>query len=120
MNCKIMSIFKVWILGSSHPNADKSILWDQPFPNLGEPDILIINLQTLNEETLKRIDKEKFSQARTFILDKFLNGGIIIFITAPNFDVTDHYIYSNYYLSPIHVITTDVPEGVRVICDENT
>lgn len=110
-----MSESKVWIVGAQHSNADRSISWDEPFPNFTEPDVLIINLVTLDKETLQRLNKEKLDQAASFIKDKFLNRGIIIFITAPNFDITDNqYIYSNYVLSPIKAYTKNVPQGTRI------
>jgi len=114
------SVLNVWLLGATHPKADKSISWDEPFHNLGEPDVLIINLCSLTQEVLKRVDKEKLEQARKFIMDKFFHNGIIIVITAPRFEVSQqHYIYSNYYIVPISPITENVPQGTQLRYNEN-
>src|SRR6185437_6775021 len=117
------SELKIWLIGSKNPNADKSIAWDSPFPNLSEPDVLIINLQTLTEDILKRIDKEKLKEAYSTIMDKFFHYGTIIVITAPQFHATDDHhrghVFSNYYLSPIEVMqTVSVPDGNTVKFDK--
>lgn len=114
----LSSVLKVWILGASHPNADRSISWDEPIQNFGEPDVLIVNLGSLTEKVLARIDKDDLQQARSFILDKFINKGIIIVITQPYFSVSEHYIYSNYYLFPIQSYTEDVPEGSTILFND--
>ncbi len=109
-----MSVLKVWVLGASHPNADKSISWNQQFPNFTEPDVLIINLTTLDKKTLTRINPQMLDQARSFILDKFRHNGIVIFITAPFISITkNHQYYSNYDLSPIRLNTRNVPQVTR-------
>jgi len=109
----------IWILGNRNPNFDKSITWDAVFPNLSEPDVLVIDLTTLTEEVLNRIDKTKLQVAQQVILDKFFHKGIIIVITAPYFHVSDaHFIYSNYYLSPVEPQTVIVPEGTNIKFDK--
>lgn len=110
----MVSVLNVWILGATHPKADKSISWDEPFPNLGEPDVLIINLSTLTHDVLERIDKKKLDQARQFVLDKFFNNGIIIVLTAPRIEVTEHFTYSNNHVVPIDLYTEDVPQGTTL------
>jgi hypothetical protein len=104
----------IWVLGENVPNADKSISWDSPFPNFSDPDILIINLQTLTKDVLRHIDKTEYSQAKDTIHDKFLNGGTIIFITAPYYEISDQFIYSNYDLAPVHFATQKVQEGYKI------
>jgi hypothetical protein len=52
---------QVWVLGSKNQNADRYILWShKSFPNFHDPDVLIINLSSLDEEVLRYIDKTKF------------------------------------------------------------
>jgi hypothetical protein len=132
---------EIWTLGLKNSNADKSITWDQTFPNFNEPDVLIIDLNSLTDEILERIDKSKLREARNQIFNKFVNGGTIIFIIAPYHEmaakannnikgrpdsninnikskviIRNPPIYSgcsNYYLSPIDFTTTKVPEGKK-------
>jgi hypothetical protein len=100
-------------------NADKSITWDQPFPNFNEQDVLIIDLNTLTDEILGRIEKLKLRIARDQIFNKFVNGGTIIFITAPFRSVgLKAPTISNYYLSPISFTVTNV-EGKRIELQQN-
>src|SRR5438876_2058687 len=101
----------VWVLGENVSNADKSISWDSPFPNFSDPDLLIINLQSLTEDVLKRIDKTKYREAQNTILDKFLNGGLVIYITAPYYFYSDPIVYSNYDFAPVYFNTKQVQEG---------
>lgn len=108
----------IWVLGDEVPNADRSISWDSSFPNFADPDILIINLQTLTEQVLTRIDKTKYNLAKNTIHDKFLNEGIIIFITAPYFMISDRVLYTNYDLAPVHFKTQKVQEGYKIDYDE--
>lgn len=105
---------KIWVLGSKNPNADKSISWDSELPHLGDPDVLIINLNSLDKETLTRIDKEKYNQMRQAIMDKFVSGGTIIIITAPHLQGDAPNYFDNYYVSPIHVETEEIPEGYNI------
>jgi hypothetical protein len=106
----------VWLLGAKNPYADESFPWESllsnaPFRNLSEPDVLVINLVSLAEDVLTRIDKKKLETASDQILDRFLNKGRIIVITAPRFQIEDNGVYSNYYLSPIDVRTNDIGES---------
>ena len=124
----------VWLLGSDHSGADKSIGWDtDPFPNLSDPDVLIVDLTTLDRQVLERIGRAKLEQASQLIWDKILNGGLVIVITwpffwvAPGFDLgddaghspfdpysNDPLVYSNYHILPTHLATKIVEDG-RVI-----
>ena len=106
----------VWILGNEHSNADKSITWNEPPVNLGEPDVLIVDLTTMSENVLERIDHDKFSEYRDMMIDKFWSGGKIIFLTAPPLWAQNPYRL-NYHISPILLHTKLVPEGGRVNFD---
>lgn len=64
----------VWVLGSEHPNADRSIPWGQTFPNFAECDILIVNLTTLNNELFQETESELFRDARKYIFDLLMTG----------------------------------------------
>jgi hypothetical protein len=44
----------VWVLGSEHPNAHKSISWLSPFPNFSNCDVLIVNLKSLGGRSAKK------------------------------------------------------------------
>jgi hypothetical protein len=50
----------IWVLGAKNDNADKSILWNEEFPNFADPDILIINLSSLDRKMRDKIDKSSF------------------------------------------------------------
>jgi hypothetical protein len=125
---------EIWILGSKSKNADKSITWNGEFPNFNDCDILIVNLQSLDERVLKRIDKSEYENAIHTIFNKFVNGGKIIFITAPlkyekaEADNSKTRIYkapsltpqySNYFLSPIEFQIENVPTGNKLIDKKN-
>jgi hypothetical protein len=108
------------VLGAKNDNADRSIPWNSKFPNLSEPDVLIINLKSLDMKTeipgrdssnLYKVSSQ-FQRARQEIFEKIVNGGDIVFITAPLVAVEDPLrTYSNYYLSPIDIRTKKVSEG---------
>lgn len=74
---------QVWLIGNRHSNADKSIGWDDPFPNLSDLDVLVADLTTLTEQGLRRIDKAKLDQARKLLEDRLFSGGTIVIITQP-------------------------------------
>ena len=115
---------RVWLLGNDHPGADRSLEWDGSFGNLSDPDVLIVDLTGLDNDTLQRIDKGNLDQAQVSIRDKLLYGGIVVVITRPEFStlssrplagrpdspfggpLRDPYRYSNYHILPINVATT--------------
>src|SRR2546423_9550455 len=71
---------KIWVLGGRSSQADRSIGWDSSFPNFADPDILIINLNTLDEKTIQGIDRSKFQKAMIDINDKFMHSGALIIV----------------------------------------
>lgn len=127
----------VWLLGNAHPCADQSIGWDDdPFPNLSDPDALIVDLTTLTKPVLDRVGSAKLEQAQPFILDKILNRGTVVVITRPflmaGYDgdtdedasrpIPDHCldspkICSNYQIFPTRLATKKVPEGKVIVVD---
>lgn len=61
---------EVWVLGSKSLNADRYIHWNDPsYPNFHEPDVLVIDLDSLDEGILQRINKTKFEAARNQIFE---------------------------------------------------
>ena len=129
--------YRVWLLGNYHPIADKSIDWDaDPFPNLSDPDVLIVDLTTLDRQVLERIGRAKLEPARQLIWDKILNRGIVIVITrpffwvAPGFNLGDDathspfdrhshnlHVYSNYRILPTQLATKSVSDGRTIAVD---
>jgi hypothetical protein len=106
---------KIWVLGGKSRNADRSIAWDAPFPNFADPDILIINLNTLDDQTIQAIDKSKFQKAMLDITDKFMYGnGTIIVIASPHSNEKGH---PNRVLSPVSFRTVAVQEGHNIKID---
>ena len=107
---------RAWILGSGHPHADRSIGWDDPFPNFSDPDILIVDLTTLTVPVLESMDGKKLQEARQSIMDKYCSRGIVVVITQPNFSVTrDGRTRSNYCMLPIELQTKKVPKGRAIM-----
>ena len=124
---------RVWLLGCTHPNADRSIDWDDdPFSNLSDPDALVVDLATLTVQVLERIGKTKLDQARELIRDKILNRETVIVITQPLFwadppltpnknrlstpdlSARNSRTYSNYEIFPTQLATKNVPDGEAI------
>ena len=105
----------VWVLGNSHPCADKSIGWDDPLQNLSDPDVIVVDLTTLTGDVLEGIDKQKMDDARLSIADKYSAGGTVIAITQPLFRVAHKQrAYSNYRVLPVEPKTVRVSPGSRI------
>ena len=123
---------RVWVLGTAHLAADRSIKWDEDFGNLSDPDVLIVDLTTLTAEVLQRANKDKLDQAQTSIADKLFHGGVVVVITQPQIQTLsgdalagrqdaqswrarDYYhIYSNYDILPAIISTREVPTGYEI------
>ena len=128
---------QVWLLGNTHPAADRSIAWRGRLPNLGDPDVLIVDMTTLTEETLREIDDAELDRAQRSIDDKFFGGGgAIIVITQPEFSAPPRdpltlepnvplharlagpYAYSSYRILPAVPKTVAVPASRRIKPDD--
>ena len=122
---------RVWVLGTAHLAADRSIKWDEDFGNLSDPDVLIVDLTTLTAEVLQRANKDKLDQAQTSIADKLFHGGVVVVITQPQIQTLsgdalagrqdaqswrarDYHIYSNYDILPAIIGTRKVPTGYEI------
>src|SRR2546422_142917 len=106
---------KIWVLGGKSRNADMSIPWNAPFPNFADPDILIINLDTLDDEAIQGIDKSIFQKAMLDITDKFMYGpATIVVIASAHFNEKGH---PNRVLSPVSFRTVPVQEGHNIKMD---
>ena len=112
---------QIWILGARSANADKSIPWTKTnLPNLSDPDVIIINLLSLNEHILTKIDRHAIKQA---VKDKLENGGTVVFITARKIyekNESGAKLYSpenNYFPSPFVVNVNEVSEGQTINYD---
>ena len=64
----------IWVLGSRHADAHKSISWLSPFPNFSNCDILIVNLQSLGNEQFYERHSELITEARKYIFDLLMTG----------------------------------------------
>ena len=104
----MLEVSKIWILGNKHPHADKSILWDEPFPNLGDPDVLIVDLTPLTKKILDRTDQDKLNQLSSILCDKFLHGGTIIVLTPSEPPPI------SYSFLPVAPSFTSVPDGFNI------
>ena len=65
---------EIWVLGSTHANAHKSIAWSSPFPNFSNADILIVNLQSLSTQVCYNIRSALYNEARRYIFDMLMTG----------------------------------------------
>ena len=114
---------QVWLLGSEHPSADRSIPWDKSFGNLNDPDIIVVDLSTLTKRTLGKIGNAEIVHARESIVDKMHRGGTIVVVTKRRFFArrpnSKH--YSNYFILPAFLTTAKTPEGhtIRVGADHD-
>jgi len=104
---------EVWVIGLENSLADRTISWDEKLPNLSDPDVLIIYLDSLTEEKLDRFPRNKITELHQAIIDKFKNGGTVIFILS-------HAYYSskvscwNTWVAPIGLVIKHVSEGKRI------
>ena len=119
---------QVWLMGNRHSSVDRSIEWDDPLPNLSDADVLIVDLTTLTEQVLERVDKPKLDQAQKLLKNKLINNGIIIIITQPIFSTKPASTsnasspsprYSNYHIFPFSLKTVPVPDGTRITPDDS-
>ena len=82
---------QIWVLGSTHENADRCLLWREPFPNFSNCDILIINLSTLDKDTRNSI-YESLNEGRRYIFDLLMTSekeAIVILPTDQDQDLID-------------------------------
>jgi len=62
----------IWVLGSEHLNAHKSIPWRPSFPNFSNCDVLIVNLQSLSETLSGSMIGALYNEARRYIFDMLM------------------------------------------------
>ena len=106
---------KIWLLGSEHQGADRSISWDESFGNLNDPDVLVVNLTTMTKQVLKRINEGNLAHARESIANKMFDGGTVIVVTQPRFSVErSDFTISNYGILPATLKTKMVPAGFEI------
>ena len=89
---------EIWVVGSTNTNADRSLNWHSLPSNFNDPDIIIMNLNALNQDILRHVNKEKFRKSKNDIFNKFLNGGNFVFLTSPLLGDDD---FNNFHLCPI-------------------
>ena len=73
---------EVWLVGNKNPNVDKSLTWNGSLSNLSDPDILIMDFQSLQNS----LDLTKLYNSKSEIFNKFLNGGSLISLIPENFE----------------------------------
>jgi len=71
---------EVWVLGSEHSTAHKSISWFSSFPNFSNCDILIVNLQSLRPTRISPIRTKLYIEARRYIFDMLMTGEKQVFV----------------------------------------
>ena len=125
----------VWLLGNDYPAADKSIDWRGSIPSLNDPDILIVDITTLTEDTTYQIGRYMLGHIQKSIRDKFFYGGstIVVIMSAMvwapppdaatrgpifSFDGSlDPYAYSNYHVLPTVPEIVQAGRGRRILPD---
>lgn len=106
---------KIWLLGSEHPGADRSIPWHECFGNLNDADVILVDLTTMTEQVLKKINGDNLAHARESIADKMFDGGTIIVVTQARFSVErSDLAISNYGILPATLETKKVPTGLEI------
>ena len=94
----------IWVLGSRHTLADKSILWSEPFPNFSECDILVVNTCTFPYH----FKIENMLTAKQHIFELLNTGGEILVISRLN-------TKQNYSWCPVNPETLQTTPGERVV-----
>ena len=131
---------QVWLLGNTHPFADRSIGWHDRLPNLGDPDSLVIDMTTLTMGTIRQIGSLKLDQVKKYVRDKlFGGGGTIVVVTAAEFSAppidtgtarpisplgspfgspfADQHEHSNYRVLPTILETVQTEKGRNILPD---
>ena len=131
---------QVWLLGNTHPFADRSIDWHDRLPNLGDPGSLVIDMTTLTMGTIRQIGSLKLDQVKEYVRDKlFGGGGTIVVVTAAEFSAppidaetarpisplgspfgspfADQHKHSNYRVLPTILETVQTEKGRKILPD---
>lgn len=67
-------LLKILVIGSKgHRGATRCVDWRAPFPNIADFDVVIINLQTLDKDTLKAICDRTRQEGRYNVVDNRLS-----------------------------------------------
>jgi len=77
----------IWVLGSNHPNAQRSILWLSPFPNFSNCDVLIVNLQSLDKLQYSERYNDLIGDARRYIFDMLMTQEKEVIVISPSDEV---------------------------------
>lgn len=81
---------EIWVLGSKHANAHKSVDWASPFPNFSNADVLIVNLQSLSTKVCSNISSALCNEARRYIFDMLMTGEKEVIVIMPKeYDVLE-------------------------------
>lgn len=117
---------KIYIVGSKHQLATKCFDWNEPFDNLADCDKLIINLNTLNEDVMKKLsqDSNKINRTKREVLKLLNSNGEIYCVIAINYPLRNTEGYGitedfNYYCwSPI-IFFADSEIGDTIILNKD-
>jgi hypothetical protein len=112
----LKNVGSVWILGRQVDGL-RSIGWfDNPLPSLADCDTLIVDTTTLNEKLMKSLDLNQVTKIFDEVSKRFRSGGNIICIMAKTFETTisDSYLSTNYFWSPIFFNIVQIPKGKKI------
>jgi hypothetical protein len=111
---------RVLVIGSAQKRSVPTVGWLDPWPNLADFDVIILNLQSLdriNLVKLSRVEKERLLNMRGQLFELMLSGGEVYCILAP-FLAFGSYLYfpdgsmepewSNFKWSPIGFSLTEI------------
>lgn len=79
---------EIWVLGSKHSKAHRSLGWLSSFPNFSNTDILIVNLESLGTMQFQKRQNQLYNEARRYIFDMLMAGEKqVIIVMSPRQDV---------------------------------
>ena len=106
---------EIWVLGRTHPDADKSFTWTRTIPNIVDADTIIIDLTSITEKIMDSFEG-KIISIKHQLEDKLFHNGTLVFILK---DVWD--LYKNFNSSliiPLNVSLID-NDGTRIKYDKD-
>lgn len=107
------------MFGAKVANADKSVAWNEKYPNFSDADIIIVNLSSLTEETLNAIDQDEYATASQVIVDRFIHGGTVVYIYPRDEFSTENGELTIFDSCPILFEIVPVQEGYAIVIDKN-
>lgn len=107
----------VWVLGRDDINAGECIRWDaKELPNLLDCECLIVDLTTLDKETLSNIPHHMREKMRKDIQDRFRHDLMIICILSTSGDYNPS--QDMLFWCPVRFSARSVPPATKILSDD--